>query len=193
MNYVEIYNKLIDKIDNKKKFIIIHNTSTKQNLIDILKDREIKSLNKLDKAKGKKGQNFDTDLIYTITYFYDIKNLTHLPDYCLILSSELFYDYDTFFNNSWQGGIMKTTIKTKDINKIKKRIINPKVNKKLKKLIINSPLNHELIFNKSIPLDKYLIGIVCNGCDIEDLNKLTNVAIFTDNVIPNINLLTFNK
>lgn len=188
MNYKNIYKKLLAQLGGKtkEKFLIIHNTNNESNLFDILNDGILKPLNELDSSKGQLGKNKDSNLIYTITYFYDLKNLTHLWDYCLIFSSDLFYDYNTWFNNSWQGGILKSSLTTKNINKIKQRIKNPKVNKKLQNLIKDSHLNHELIFNKNIPLDKYLIGVICNECDKKHLQKLTNVPIFTTNLIPKL-------
>lgn len=48
---------------------------------------------------------------------------------------------------------------------------------------------HEVLFNKNIPIDKYLIGITCNHCDEIKINEIkkynNNIKIFTNNLVPN--------
>ncbi len=122
-------------------------------------------------------------------------NLTYLRNFTLILSEKLLKKYDAIFHKGWTGNQI-TKIKHTDtkkeketkLRKIKKFIKNPIELPE----ILRDPTGlmlHEVLFDKNISIDKYLIGIVCNHCDkskikIKEIKRYTNVPIYENNLIP---------
>ena len=128
MNYYNKYLKYKNKYLQLKninqiggsinKYIFVHNTTTYDNLIEILKTGEIKISSQVDVKRRIRTGESTHDFIYGNIYFYDIKNMTHFQDYSLILSPKLLQDYDMRFNKGWTGKKI-IEIKQKDKLKIK--------------------------------------------------------------------------
>jgi len=193
--YLSIKNdKLIQEGGKNNKYYFIHNTTNYDNLISILKTGEIKISSQVEKERRKRTSG-NVNFIFGTMYLKSLNNLTHMPDYTLILSEKLLDDYEIRFNKGWTGNEL-TTIKLDDNNKDKKNklsivkrfIKNPKdLPEKLRDP--TGLMIHEVLFSKNIPLDKYLLGITCNNCTNEQINeikKYTSVNIYTSNIIPNI-------
>ena len=182
---------------NKNEFIFVHNTTTYDNLLEILKTGEIKISSQVDSKRRIRTGDNSHDFIYGNIYFYDIKNMTHFQDLTLILSPKLLEDYNIRFNKGWTGKKI-TEIKQKDKKKTKNKKLelvkewlkNPIDLPEILRSDLSGFMLHEVVFNKNIPIDKYLIGITCNHCDETKINEIkkhtNNIKIFTNNLIPNI-------
>lgn len=99
-----------------------------------------------------------------------------MKDIILILHPKMLYDTRATF---YKGvGIkdrihiykyMKNEDREKTIEKIRKYLISR--SKKLPKIIANDQfLNHQLVTSEK-DISKYLIGIICNKCDNNDIKK----------------------
>ena len=191
--YKKYKNKYLNKKRNMNKdniltpshFYIVHATVSYDSLINILKEGKIKPGKDLPKKYRKWGGDQDLDVIFTNIYFPEIDNLSHLQDFTLILHPKLLMDYDGYFNEVWQGGIGQNSQKLgKDdnakilqekLNKIKKFLKSPEsLPKGLQTL--SGFMMHELVFNRSIEIKDYLIGIECNFCDEKQLDKIKKLV-----------------
>jgi len=205
MNYYNKYLKYKNKylqLKNKNqsggninKYIFVHNTTTFDNLIEILKTREIKISSQVDVKRRIRTGDSIHNFIYGNIYFYDIKNMIHFQNYTLILSPKLLKDYDMRFNKGWTGIKLteikqndKLKIKNKKLKVVKEWLKNPNDLPEILRSDTSGFMMHEVLFNKNIPIDKYLIGISCNGCDEIKINEIkkynNNIKIFTNNLVP---------
>ena len=205
MNYYDKYIKYKSKYLHLKKndinqnggknnkYFFIHNTTTFDNLLTILKTNTLKISSQVDKERRTKTSG-NVNYIYSTMYFKDLNNLTHLPDFSLILSDKLLQEYDIRINKGWTGNELISIshtddklIKNKKFNILKKFLKNPK---DFPKTLIEPSglLMHEVLFDRNIEIDKYLLGIVCNKCNNEQLSELKkfNYKIYTTNIIPEI-------
>lgn len=182
----------------KKNFYFIHGTKNIMTLLSILKDGDIKLGKDVPKQYRKLSGDQPLEYIYNHIYFEDLKNLTHLQDYSLIISPDIIKDYGICFNKGWQVGPTKDsiiiekdndnkTIATK-LKEIRKFIKNPTLPQKI---IEFSPfLHHEVLFDKPIQLDKYLLGIMCLKCDNDP--KFNHIEKIIKEKYPNVKILTEN-
>ena len=177
---------------NKDKFFFVYNTTKYDNLLNILKTGVLKISSKVSKKRRFRTSG-KVDNIYGSIYFKDLENLSHLPDYSILLSEKLLEDYDIRFNKGWTGNEIisinkddKESEKYNKLEKVKEFLKDPKdFPEKLKEP--TGLMMHEAVFNKDIPIKEYLIGIVCNSCSEEEINKIkkyTNVKIYTTNLVP---------
>ena len=176
-------------------FIFSHNTTTFDNLLEILKSGEIKISSLVDeKRRIRTGENLH-NFIYGNIYFYDIKNMTHFQDYTLLLSPTLLEDYDIKINKGWTGKQLvyiknnnSTKTKNNKLNKVKSWLKNPIDLSEILRSDTSGFMLHEVLFYKNIPIKKYLVGIICNQCDESKLNQIkkyidSSVKIHLTNVI----------
>lgn len=183
-----------DKLEliTKYKFYFLHAT-TLANLKLILKSDKIK----LGDDVSIKEHQFSSGLnvIYLSMYFDLLQNIQQSYPISLIINPKLLFDYIVHFNKGWgyQQDFVIINKKDKMINNKMNIIINylknPDIPDKLKGIGIKE---HEIFIEKSIPLEKYLIGIICN-CDNETFNKIkymvkkskyNNIQIFKQNIVP---------
>lgn len=191
--YIQLkYNHFIG--GSKDDFFFIHDTFNFDNLISILKDNQIKLSSLVDKDRRFRSKDDNMNYIYGTIYFKSLNNLSHIPNFTLILSHKLLDDYKIIINKGWTGSQLITINlddspkkKYKKLKFLKSWLKNPKGFPST--LIDPSGLMmHEVLFEKNIPIDKYLIGITCNQCSQEQLNeikKYTKVNINTTNLISN--------
>lgn len=179
---------------NKEKIFFIHSTTNYDNLIKILETNKIKISSQVEKERRNRTSG-NVNFIFGNIYFSSVNNLTHLPDYTLILSDKLLKKYDIRFNKGWTGNEI-LTINHKDnyldkkekLEKVKNFLENPlDLPEKLRDP--SGLMNHEILINKNIPIKKYLIGIICNNCNdeqIKEIKKYVNIPIFKNNLVPDI-------
>lgn len=191
MSYFHKYRKYKNKYQILKQqleqkllfdnFYFLHFT-TRNNLLDILSDGIILPGKNVPVSKRTLRKN-PLDNIYALIYFNDLKNISIMPSYALIINPNIILDYTTKFYKGW-GTIPNpiiiypndslTTIKHK-IAEIKNFIANPI---DLPPILQSSEImTHEVLFDKPIPLDKYLLGIICKNCNE---NKIRNIIKNTE-------------
>ncbi|MBA43138.1 MAG: hypothetical protein CMF62_03900 [Magnetococcales bacterium] len=179
-------------------FLIIHEAfSMEKNgfdtLVKILEDKYIK-LGKDVEPKYRKlgGEENEGEHIFSLIYVDEVKDKMHTANFGLIIDPKILYERNFYFNRGWQGCIMEKSIKGTIVKKSimgLKTDSDYKINKKINKILkyIKHPTgvpeifkrchfsNHELLFDEKIPLDKYVIGITCTGCDEKGIQKINNI------------------
>ena len=184
--YIKCKNKYaILKMQNDMKmnhhFYFIHGTRDINSILSIIKDGTIRPGKYIPANKRKHSGDQPLDYIYMNIYFENLKNLSHMWDYAIILSPKIIREYDAIFNKGWQVGPWKDSIHfnisdtpntfNKKIDEVREFIKNPDT---LPKIVQDAPgmMHHEFIFENDIPLKNNLIGIACNGCSQINLNKI---------------------
>lgn len=164
-------------------FYLIHGTKDINSILSILKNKKIKIGKNLKIDERKFGGIDPLDYVYANIYFEDLNNLSHLWDFSIILHPKILIDYNGIFNKGWPGHPVKDSIHfnksdslkifNKKINDVRKFVKNPE---SLPKIVKDSPglLHHEIIFDQELPIENYIIGIVCNHCPNELLEKIKN-------------------
>jgi hypothetical protein len=203
IKYYEKYNNLKRSMKNVEKytfndFLIIHEAFSMEkngfdNLVKILEDGYIK-LGKDVELKYRKlgGDENKADHIFSLIYVDEVKDIMHTANFGLIIDPKILYERNFYFNRGWQGCVIDKSVKG---TIVKKSIIglkidtDNKINKKINRILkyIKHPTgvpeifkkchfsNHELLFDEKIPLDEYVIGISCTGCDEKGLIKINNI------------------
>lgn len=183
---------------NKYNFYFLHATTYK-NLKKILKSGYISAKNNTDIQFGS-GQD-----IYFSVYFDDIENIDRTFQYNLLLSPKIVNDYEVHFNKGW-GFKRDFVIINKNDNQVNKKLEtihnylkNPDLpNNLMKSLKITY---HELFVEQDIPLEKYLIGLICY-CDnvvYEKIKrllsklKLNHIKVFNTNIPPSYDDIVKNE
>jgi hypothetical protein len=201
--YIYYKKKYVDAKYNYD-FLIYHSVTPPgiEKILKILDDGYIKLGTDVDeKYRVYTGAN-GTNYIFCNIYFPDIKNMSYWWTFTngvgLILHPKLLYNNGAIFNKGWQGGPYTTKnngfvidkndnykTKRRTLMKIKKWLKNPHDIKEI--LQKNEHMNHEIIFNKQIPI-KYIIGIVCVNCDQKELDAIKNKAIKNKAIEKNLNI-----
>lgn len=206
--YIKYKNKY-QKLKNMQKnynFYFVHMTKNEKNLKNIIKSGYIKLGSDIPiKDKFLSGY-VDEPYIFANIIFDDLENLDFFRNYTLILSPKIIEDYNVYFLGGW-GNFNLTTISPSDTNNQKNQKINlikQFISKPydLPQIVLESPIirQHEVRFDKSIDIKKYLIGIGIghsdNPNDIDNYNNLekikkllvkhglTHIKIFNYNQIP---------
>jgi hypothetical protein len=157
---------------SKKKFYFIHNPMGYSNMTEILKSGEMKLGSEVSKRRRKMScKGFEN--IFTMIYFPDLKNIKHWPG--LVFSQDLFYDYDLHVDAGW-GNVPIVDIKKEDTKREKNKALKKirayvekrelYLSEKLAKMLPDF-MSNQVLFNKRIPLDKYLVAI-CGYCNFEN-------------------------
>lgn len=169
-------------------YYFTHGSYSFNSLIKILKDGKIKPSKLLSNKYSIYSGDEKKDHIYTNIYFDDIKNLSHMLEYTLLIKPDVVeknknMEFHTGWNiNNGKEYIMKTHI---DFKKYLSKIRNffkhpPKQNP-------SGILSHEFLFGKSISVKKYVFAIYCNPNEnIDKLLKIINnkkykIIIYTKN------------
>lgn len=182
-------------------FYFVHNTTDINSIISMIKTGILFIGKYVEKSKRKHSGKEPRDYIYTNIYFEDLKNLSHFMDYSIILYPNIIHKYGAVFNQGWQvfpgkeNSIHFFKNETPDefnkkMDDVKSFLKNPNT---LPGIIQGAPglLHHEFLFNHNIKLKDSLIGIICNWCssdEVDKLNKLLekysycNVRISTTNL-----------
>jgi hypothetical protein len=193
----KLSSKLTNKPNNKPyNYFFVHLTKNFDSLKDILKSGYLYSGKQLSLEKRFQSGDDAVNYVFTNIYFDDLKNLTHLMDFTIILSPDVFTEHkkEIKFNKGW--GFENIPLKDQDMNaylKIIRKYL--KTLEGLPKTIKDfSPhLHHEVLFEDKINLHKNLLGIVCNGCSDSRVNNLKkilkskkykNIKIYTNNLVP---------
>ena len=156
-------------------FFVIHMTKDKSNIYSIL-DSGILSLGKdvppeiRNLWRDDEGQPY----VFGNIYFKDLKNIEVVPNFTFIFSSKIFDDFDVGFNELWQGAITdKTIMLYKDDSKEIRAKKMKRIRSFLKKpfllgdtVPIAGVSKHELVIDEPIDLQKYLIAVICDSCDL---------------------------
>lgn len=176
-------------------YYFIHDTKDINSIKSILKDGVLYAGKYIPVKKHKHGGDTQFDNVYANIYFEDLKNLSHMWSYAIILDPKIFTEYDATFNKGW--GIKPLELlkmdSTKNINtnikNIRKFIVNPV---ELPKIVRDAPgmLHHEVLFKDKILLENNILGVVCNYCSDKDVKAIGdiiknkpyhNIKIFTRN------------
>lgn len=160
-------------------FYFIHTTSWK-NLEKILEDNCLAPSIHLDPEHVRLGGH-PLDCVFMHIFFDELKNIINNPGVSLLLSPEIINHFDIIFNKSWVGE------KDNDSLFISKKDSINKKSKKIRKMYeyLEKPENmpteknlfgwhgvHEVLICEKIPLDKFLIGIICPDCSRQQIKKL---------------------
>jgi hypothetical protein len=186
MNYYDKYQKYKKKYmylkNSKYDFYLVHDTRF-ENLELILKSGKIKLGKNVPEEKRKYCGDHPSDYIFTSIFFEDIKNLSHLGDFNLILHPKIVFEQKNTFNKGWEGGPSNNGISlskkdsheitNKKLEEIRKFLKNPTLPEKLKNF--NSFLHHEVVFEEPIDIYGNLLAIECNSCDEKVINKLKSI------------------
>jgi len=129
------------------------------------------------------------DHIYTNIYFCDLKNLTDVPDFTILIkSTAINTNANMEFHGGWklQGSecikMKKNTDVVKNISKIHRFVKNKRNG------VPRGILNHEFLFGKPISVKKYVFGIVCyNAESFIKINKMIirygyNIQIYNEHI-----------
>ena len=161
-------------------YFIIHGTDLKR-LYNILKEGKIYANKYIDKKFIRLAGWERLPYVYTNIFFNDLQNIETSFGISLILHPKILYEQVSIFNEKWQVHPTEESIylnpfdgkKSIDekLNLIKLKI-SKNLNEKNKVLQI---MNHELLFIARICLDDYLIGILCPGCNMNEIIKIQNL------------------
>lgn len=169
------YKKKYLQLKQEMDFFVIHMTKDKSNIYSIL-DSGILSLGKdvppeiRNLWRDDEGQPY----VFGNIYFKDLKNIEVVPNFTFIFSSKIFDDFDVGFNELWQGAITdKTIMLYKDDSKEIRAKKMKRIRSFLKKpfllgdtVPIAGVSKHELVIDEPIDLQKYLIAVICDSCDL---------------------------
>lgn len=171
-------------------FYFIHQTDP-NNFKLILKSGVLKK-GKDVPAKRRHGA-LALNYVFTSIYFEDLNNISQFSSNAFIISPAILNDYDAGFNVGWRRDFDRETVilYKKDDAEIKEQKIHM-IRNKLKQIdeededskIAYGWHNNEVLFQHEIPLDKYLIGIVCTSCKKDKYNEQINKLASKYNDIP---------
>lgn len=153
----------------KENYYVLHSTNM-ENLLDILKTGKVLANKYIDPQKRR--MSGDTETKYVFANLIQRKYMD-VPNFGmgLIFDKKILRSEHFLFNPSWYAAPYEKSIKFFPDD--------PKFNSKLKKVfdLITSPYphKHELLFEDSIDL-KYLIGIHCPICTLEQLNEIRKIV-----------------
>lgn len=174
----------------KEKFYFVHFTKDINSILKILKDGYIHPGKKVPKKYRYFGDPDGMEDIYANIYFEDLDNLHYLPNYSLIINPDIIKTHNIVFHKGWGGGLFGKTITIKKNQQSKTK--NKKI-KEIKDWLKNIPraknitdhqykfikkkgmYQQEALFDESINVDNYVIGIICvdqNKNKVKKLNKL---------------------
>lgn len=166
-------------------YYFVHNTKDINSIISLIKSGILFKGKYVKKSKRKHSGGESQDYIYTNMYFEDLKNLSHFMDYSIILHPNIIHKYGGIFNKGWQvlpdksysipffkkDNPCEFNIKMENVREfIKNPITLPKIVQGATGL-----LHHEFLFKHNITLKDSLIGITCNGCSSENVDKLNKL------------------
>lgn len=172
---------------NKMGFYFVHHVMKKDNLINILKDGQVKLVKDIPIEDRSLSGPDELDYLYMNIQFEDLNNLIAIENNTLLFDPKLAYDKNWIFNKYWSKYPNLDSIfiyedddidkKNHNIAKIKEYVKNPThyQGTPLGKIIDSTQLgkmSHEVLFTESIPLDKYLIGIILDTTDDDELESL---------------------
>lgn len=180
----------IESKEFKENYYLIHSTFSQASLSDMLSDGFLRPSIQLKKQSYVSNEKLN--YIYANINFDDINNIDTVGGYKLFLSPELFFDDASVFNKGWFKYPVSSSIhinkndsrdeKIKKLRIIKRYLKNPTFQPK--HMIKDAGYRaHEVLFDKEIDLEKYLIGIECDDCDIEPFKEILkdrypNVRLF---------------
>ncbi|AYV75884.1 MAG: hypothetical protein Terrestrivirus3_153 [Terrestrivirus sp.] len=173
---------------NSNHFYVIHGTANFDSLISILKEGKLDKGTNVDNPEftilGKHGA------IYGNIYFDDIKNIDGVGmfSYILLFHPRIMFRSKCEFYAGWGYVGYKPIVINPDDNL---KIIKKKM-KKIKNFVTDvkndptllplpyqgAPGNflHEIFLETDyIPLTNNLLGIICNGCDSDKINKIKEI------------------
>lgn len=190
---------------HNNNFYFTHMANQVDNALSILKDGYIKLSQDVEVKRKMMGGTDPLPYLYTNIQFDDLNNLMEIGGIILLLHPKLAYEYDLIFNKYWSKYptdisiiINKSdTLKNKKlkIKEIKEYIKNPTFYENtpfgdrfddLSKLGI---MSHEVLFDKQIPLDEYLLGVICSGCSDEIIKQIKKLI----KQYPNAKILKHKK
>lgn len=184
----------------KQNYYFVHGSSSIYTVEAILEDGYLRPGADVDikyrKLSGGEPQHY----IYMNIFFEDLKNLSFMRSVSLIFHPKIMREYGMVFNKGWNVGPSNKELYSIHVNSNDSdNVINNKI-KKIRKFIKNPeslPLkvreqtglyHHEILFNKPIELKDNLLGIVCNQCSDDILDKIKK--ILNDKQYKNIKILT---
>ncbi|AYV84188.1 MAG: hypothetical protein Hyperionvirus19_12 [Hyperionvirus sp.] len=193
LKYKTKYNNLVQQLNggDESNYYFIHGTKNIDTLKSILRDGIIYAGKYLsDEAKNLCG-DLPCDYVYTNIYFDDLKNLSHMYDYSIILDPKIFLEYEVLFNKGWgvKPLVLDPSNPELNIKKIKKFIKKPD---EIPQIVLDFPgmMHHEVLFRDKIDLTDNILGIECNSCSKNDITsikkilskkKYKNIKIYTKN------------
>ncbi len=198
MNNKEYYKKKYKKYKNKytqltkkshEKYYFVHFTKGLPSLLNILKTGYVKAGKDVAPKYRFFGGEEGCENIYANINFESLNNISYLPFYGIIISPKIINTHNIIFNKGWGGGFGKQIIikktqnkktKNKKIKKIHKWLVNPKLPKMIKS---SEKMQHEILFDKSINIKKYVIGIICTHCTKYKIDKLKKALKKHPNII----------
>ena len=216
IKYKEKYSQLLNQINtnntnyimdggtdkNEPNYYLTHSPFKLKNLLAILSEGIIKLGKDLSEDTRVFGGYEPLEYIYANIYWDDIKNMSHLLNYAIILDSKIIKDFNIIVNENWGGKILtklnksdSKILREKKLEKIKNFLKNPK---SLPDILLEKNMgfhHHELLFNTPINIKKYIKGISCPNCTDKIYNKIKktldsngykNVKIFQTNIPPSI-------
>lgn len=195
MDYYSRYEKYKDcyiecKMDYNYYFM--HCTMSIDNLKKILSERVLKLGKNVPREVRKLSGGKDLEYIFLNINFDDLMNIEQYKCLSLLIHPRIVNDYRIVFNTNWQGGISDSSIiieknisikeKKEKIDKIKEAIKNPK---DIPQIVLDAPgfRHHEILLEEDLPIDKYLIGVVCHDSDVQEIKeflKNDKIKIITD-------------
>lgn len=191
----KMYNKLqMLEIESINDFYITHSTTGYETLYNILKDGYLRPGSDIDHKHILAPE--DLEHIYGNINFSDLNNIDIIGNISLQFSPQLLFDYGLIFNRGWFKYPYETSIyihesdklceKISKLNKIKEYVRNPTFY--ANHLIKNAGYRaHEIMINKQIPLEKYLISINCVCSDINQNKYCEKIKNIIDTKYPNVN------
>lgn len=182
--YKKYKNKYLQLKGGNNNFYFIHGTKNINTLLSILKEGIIKPGKDIPEQYRKLSGGQALDYIYGHIYFENLNNLTHYPDFTLIINPKIIGELDIVFNKGWtvkpdNNSIFlyktdNTNVINEKLNQIKNFLKDPQLPKKVKEF---SPFyHHEMLFTDNIHLKNNLLGIVCNDCEKDkNFNKIKKI------------------
>ncbi len=122
------------------------------------------------------GGDAPLDGIFMNIYFEELKNLSHLFSFSLILHPRILDEYESVFYEGW-GSFGKIKFDRNDvekntkIDKIREFIKNPISLPDIVKKSLGH-IHHEFIFKEPVKLKDNLLAVVCNSCSDEIIGKI---------------------
>ncbi len=175
-------NQLIGGYDSKNDFYITHSVASgEKTLFEILKDGYLRPGKEIHHANILSSGGLEN--IYANINFCDLKNIEYIGNVSLQFSSQLIFDFGIIFNRGWFMYPRDTSIwihesdtlavKYNKLNEIKEYLKNPTFYPKFL-IEYSGYIAHEIMIDRPIPLDKYLISINC-VCSKKYKNKISKI------------------
>lgn len=171
-------------INNIGDFYITHMiVGGEASLYEILKDGYLRP------GKDVKHQHLlaanSLEHIYGNINFCDLNNIGTLGSFSLQFHPQVIFDYGMIFNRGWFKYPYESSVYIYDtdtfedkiikLKKIKEYLMNPTFYPKHLSKSLDGKMLHEIMINRPIQLDKYLIGINC-VCSDTDKNKIKHIV-----------------